>query len=457
MTALSRTMVVLGKNLSKKRERKDDMKRKSITAIVLIILLFCAAGGAAACFVLDAPVIEFDRAAYGDVVTEYGESVAYHEIKAVYRSRVFHREGVPLSVSFEPIPAHAAPGEYPVRYSASYGKLTAEGSYLVHVVDTVPPVLSVDTETYAYTCTDNVDGDLTAAVEARDDGVHVTLTVADSSGNAAETSFTRDVVPPVFTLGDRLTDYTCTDETDGDLTDKVRYYESGGTMYYEVSDRHGNKAETSRKITGGERVIYLTFDDGPGECTEQLLDVLKKYDVRATFFVVGSSEYLDLLPRMAAEGHSIGAHAYHHNYREVYASEEAYFADLARVEQAIAEKTGAETKLIRFPGGGSNTVSRSYSRGLMTKLTREVAERGYTYFDWNVSSGDAGATTRTDEVIKNVKDGVLKQNVAVVLQHDVKDYSVAGVEEILRWGKANGFVFLPLTERSTAPHHGLNN
>ncbi len=420
-----------------------DMKKREL-AVVILIALVLTAGGVFACFFYDAPQIAFGQASYDDLVVEYGEKIPYHSISAVYKSKVFHRGGVPLAVESASLAEPVRPGEYTIRYEAAYRELTAEGSYRVRVVDTVPPEITVEEKTYTFSCRDNVDGDITDAVAVEEHGAQVTLRAVDSSGNTAEATFVRDVVPPVITPGNGLLDYTCFDETDGDITDRVQYYESDGTMYYTAADDHGNIAEASKRITGSDRVVYLTFDDGPGPCTEQLLDILKKYGVRATFFVVGSSDCIDLLPRIAAEGHSVGAHAYRHNYGKVYASDEAYFEDLALVQQAIAERIGTQTKLIRFPGGSSNTVSRSHSQGIMTRLTREVTERGYTYFDWNVSSGDAGATTLTQEVIANVENGILRHNVSVVLQHDVKDFSVAGVEEIIRWGKANGCVFCRL-------------
>ncbi len=432
-------------------------KRRSAAWIVPVLLLLLAGAGAGVCFFLDEGAVEFVGAPYADLTVEYGEHIPLHEVAAVYRSTVFHRKGVPLETESDTLPPRAAPGEYVIRYSAAYGELTASGSYAVRIVDATPPELTVDEAAGTYSCWDEADGDLTAAVRIVTEGDYTTLSAADSSGNAAERVLVRDVTPPVLTLGEGLLDFACVDGVDGDITDRVRYYESGGYLYYEAEDAAGHAVSASRRIAGGDRVVYLTFDDGPGEYTAQLLDVLKKYDVRATFFVVGTSEYLDLLPRMAAEGHSVGAHAYRHEYARVYASDEAYFADLDRVQAEIAARLGAETKLIRFPGGSSNTVSRNYSKGIMRRLTKAVGERGYTYFDWNVSSGDAGAVYTTEAVVNNVKAGILGRNVAVVLQHDVKSYSVAGVEEILRWGQEQGFVFLPLTERSTAPHHGVSN
>lgn len=424
---------------------------------MLLIALALAGVGAAACFALDDGAVEFIGAPNADVTVEFGEPIPQQEIAAVYKSTVFHRAGVPLEVEVDVLPPRTAPGEYTLRYTASYRDTLAEGSYVVRIVDTTPPVLTVDEAAGTYSCRDEVDGDLSAAVRFETNGDYVTLSAADSSGNTAERVIVRDVTPPVLTLGDGLLDYTCIDAVDGDITDRVRYYESGGYLYYEAEDASGHRVEASRRIEGDQRVVYLTFDDGPGEYTEQLLDVLKRCNVRATFFVVGTSEQLDLLPRMAAEGHSIGAHAYRHDYKRVYASDEAYFDDLGRIQQEIASRIGTETKLIRFPGGSSNTVSRKYCVGIMRRLTRAVEERGYAYFDWNVSSGDAGAVYTTEAVVNNVKSGILKQHVAVVLQHDVKAFSVAGVEEIIRWGQEQGFVFLPLTERSTAPHHGVSN
>jgi peptidoglycan/xylan/chitin deacetylase (PgdA/CDA1 family) len=369
---------------------------------------------------------------------------------------VLHRSGVPLAVKIEQ-PDYSAPGAYEVRYSASYKKLAAEGSYTLRVVDTTPPELTVDEDTLAYSSFDSVDGDLTDRVVVTDEGERIVFSVADSSGNQSEKTVLRDLTPPVITLGQGLLDFTCFDETDGDLSSEVRLHESGGILYYEVSDSHGNAATASRKVAGNGRVVYLTFDDGPGPYTAELLDTLAQYGVKATFFVVGRSEHLDLLPRIKAEGHSIAAHTYSHNYAKVYASVDSYFDDLELVQQKIEEQVGERTVMVRFPGGSSNTVSRQYTPGIMTQLARLLNERGLVYFDWNVSAADASTQATTASVLGNVKNGILKQDVAVVLQHDVKDFSVAAVEEILRWGQANGFVFLPLTPESTAPHHHIAN
>ena len=112
---------------------------------------------------------------------------------------------------------------------------------------------------------------------------------------------------------------------------------------------------------------------------------------------------------------------------------------------------------MRFPGGSSNGVSKKYNTGIMTRLTKDVTDMGYQYFDWNVLSGDAGETTDTEQVYENVIAGIQKHNVSIVLQHDIKGFSVDAVEKIIIWGLANGYTFLPLTPSSPTVHHTVNN
>lgn len=204
-----------------------------------------------------------------------------------------------------------------------------------------------------------------------------------------------------------------------------------------------------------DHVIYLTFDDGPGRDTRRLLDILDKYNVKATFFVVNTS-YSNVIAEEYKRGHSIGIHCNTHNYYSLYESDEAYFADFNAMYDEIVNQTGEGTCLLRFPGGSSNTVS-CFNPGIMTRLTEEVENRGFTYFDWNVSSGDAGQTIETQQVVENVINGVQKHKVSVVLQHDKKSFSVDAVEQIIIWGLENGYTFLPLTKDSPTCHHKIAN
>ena len=113
--------------------------------------------------------------------------------------------------------------------------------------------------------------------------------------------------------------------------------------------------------------------------------------------------------------------------------------------------------IVRFPGGSSNTISARYCSGIMSQLVYEVEDRGFQYCDWNVSSGDAGGTTSTGEVFCNVTEGISRNNISIVLQHDIKDFSVNAVEQIIQWGLSEGYTFLPITAQTPMSHHGVNN
>lgn len=206
----------------------------------------------------------------------------------------------------------------------------------------------------------------------------------------------------------------------------------------------------------GDKVIYLTFDDGPGIYTPALLDILEKYNVKVTFFVVGSSK-LDYLDEIAQAGHSIGIHSNTHRYDQVYTDTDAFWSDFYALEDKIFQRTGIHTKLHRFPGGSSNTTSQKYCKGIMSTLVQEMKEKGYFYFDWNVDSNDAGGATTPGEVYHNVITAVQNKTTSVVLMHDVKPYTVEAIESIIRWGLENGYVFLPLSESSPEVHHTVRN
>ena len=203
--------------------------------------------------------------------------------------------------------------------------------------------------------------------------------------------------------------------------------------------------------------IYLTFDDGPGEHTDRLLDILKKYDVKATFFVTGRGDDVTIL-REYQEGHTVALHTFSHDYAYIYSSVENYFNDLGKVAERVKNITGEDAKIIRFPGGASNTVSKKYDSKIriMSILTQEVLNRGYVYFDWNVDSDDAGRADTEDKVFVNVA-AHLKEGTNVVLQHDIRSYSVDAVERIIEYGKANGYDFKALEEDSPIVRHGVNN
>lgn len=223
------------------------------------------------------------------------------------------------------------------------------------------------------------------------------------------------------------------------------------------SDRYRCEVTVTKKV---EKAIYLTFDDGPNRySTPKILDILKKNDVKATFFELKPAKKdFDLTERVLKEGHTLAMHGYQHKYDQIYKSERIYHENLDKLRTLFFNKFGVWCTLTRFPGGSSNMVS-SYNPGIMTKLTKELDGWGYHYFDWNVSSGDAGGATNSDQVYRNFKRELSKEHASVVLMHDFykNDKTINALNRIIKYGKKHGYTFLPLTASTEEVHHKVNN
>ena len=270
--------------------------------------------------------------------------------------------------------------------------------------------------------------------------------------------------------------YFAADYRGNSLTDRVTvkgevvpYLTGTYELSYSVKDDDGRSTTVVRRVhivpaempeivMPPEKTVYLTFDDGPCSYTEGLLDVLKKYNAKATFFVIGNKRRTDLIKRAYAEGHSIGVHTYCHEYNKIYKNEKAFFEDFQKTQEVIKEATGSYTRIFRFPGGSANTASRR-SKGIMTRLTKIMEDMGYRYFDWNVSAGDSSGNGYTASQIKSRVVNGLKNHsdYAVVLQHDIHLNSVRAVEGILKWGQENGYTFLALDLTSPVVHSKVQN
>lgn len=209
-----------------------------------------------------------------------------------------------------------------------------------------------------------------------------------------------------------------------------------------------------------ESVIYLTFDDGPNRySTTKVLNVLKKNNIKATFFELKPAKAdFDLTKRVLDEGHSLAMHGYQHKYDIVYRSQKIYHENLDKLRDLFFQKFGVWCTVSRFPGGSSNTSSR-YNPGIMTKITNQIHDWGYHYFDWNVDSEDAGGARTANDVYNNVIKSLQKGRGNVVLMHDYQsnDKTIDALERIIRYGKKNGYTFLPITASTDEVHHGVNN
>ena len=283
----------------------------------------------------------------------------------------------------------------------------------------------------------------------------------------------KDIERPVITLEGGNETYICpnskykelgykaSDNIDGDLTKKVKITEKENEVTYEVEDKAHNKTEAKRTIKMVRRdspgTIYLTFDDGPNYgTTNVILDILKEENVKATFFVTGKGPD-ELIKREYDEGHTVALHTFSHNYQTVYQSVDAYFNDLTKVHDRVASITGYDSRIIRFPGGSSNTISRHYQEGIMTTLTKEVIEKGYYYYDWNISSGDAGEYKDSRSIINQVTRNLSKERTNMVLMHDIKTYTRDALREIIKYGKENGYHFDKITPGTKMIRQKVNN
>lgn len=440
-----------------------------------------------------------------EIILEYGERYSEPGAKLFLQGSLVFQDGISLPGRFLTEQGEVRDdtlGRYFRKYSASFAGLTAEAERKVCVVDTQCPVITLTEDPTAfwhpetgyreagYTAVDNYDGDITDRVVCTAADGLITYAVIDSSGNpgyAERKVYDHDMIPPeihlngdahyVLSAGHPYEEpgYIVTDNCDTDLTEKIQvegevnWLKPGlYTLTYSVRDSFQNYASATREVevvgaappavnwpTG--KTVYLTFDDGPGPYTRQLLDILDRYDAKATFFVKDAEEYNDIMADIVSRGHAIGLHSATHVYEEVYSSTQAYFTDLWKIRDIVLEQTGQDTTLVRFPGGSSNTVSVYTRSGIMTILSHAVPDAGFQYFDWNVDSDDVKSAKTASAVARNVITGIGKNNTSLVLQHDTQAHSVEAVEEILAWGTENGYAFLPLSPDSPGFHHDLRN
>ena len=209
-----------------------------------------------------------------------------------------------------------------------------------------------------------------------------------------------------------------------------------------------------------DKTVYLTFDDGPSKNTPKVLEVLKQYGVKATFFVIDGKGYNKYMKDIVNGGHAIGLHSATHDYKNIYSSESAYFTDLAKISKIVKDQTGVESKIIRFPGGSSNTVSRKYCRGIISTAARRIHNMGYEYFDWNCDSGDAaGNNVSVSKLVANIKSSNPGSKRVVVLMHDAGNKSTTpqALPQIIEYFKSKGYSFGVLTEKVTPVHHKIAN
>lgn len=202
------------------------------------------------------------------------------------------------------------------------------------------------------------------------------------------------------------------------------------------------------KSTEGEKICYLTFDDGPSKNTIKILDILKQYDVKATFFVIGNcicEENRYILERIIEEGHAIGLHANNHVYEKFYANDTSFLEDYECLYQTLKEDYGIETSLFRFPGGSAC----KYLYGKGREYVNKMQERGFSCFDWNVTGEDSVGNPTVYSIQKNVFDRVFRYEKPIILLHDscIADMTVDALPGMIEKIKQNEYQFATLEKR----------
>lgn len=214
-----------------------------------------------------------------------------------------------------------------------------------------------------------------------------------------------------------------------------------------VTDAHSGQEQIHK--------VYLTFDDGPSIYTNDILDILDRYQVKATFFVVGreGTDAEEALQRIVEDGHTLGMHSYSHKYKELYESMDSFTRDFEQIRDYVYQATGVESVYYRFPGGSSNTVSEID----MHEFIDYLESRGVEYYDWNVSSGDGGSMKlTTDTLLENCTKDIDTRDTSIILLHDSaeKPTTVEALPEIIENILARpDTVILPITENTKPVHH----
>ncbi len=464
---------------------KSNLKKK---VLILSICFFLLITDSILLLAASAPKLELK-----------GKSSIVINIDGVYKepgvTATYQGKNISKNVKIEgKIDVHHA-GTYKIKYILNQGIYKKKKIRVIIVKDIEAPIIELKGnkevfvcpgkiyEEEGYTAFDNVDGDITEKVSRTVEGEKVIYTVQDKEGNKGIIERTlkfQDIEKPkieliggtsqIVYLNAKYVEpgYKVTDNCDLDISSKVKITNNVnmnkvGTyeVIYEVTDASGNGEIVKRvvKVVARPRggTIYLTFDDGPSVgTTNKILDILKEEGVKATFFVTcNGPDYL--IKREVDEGHTVALHTATHDYAKVYASVDAYFNDLKNVHDRVLRITGQDVKIIRFPGGSSNTISRKYCKGIMSILTKEVINQGYHYFDWNIDSKDAGGANSASAVYNNVIRGLSSSNINVILMHDVKPQTRDALRDIIKYAKDNGFKFATITMSTPMIRHGVNN
>lgn len=461
--------------------------RIKVIIAIIVIFLVVAIYGIHYYFLMPMIILKGDKKMVLNYNGDYKE-LGYHA--------TFHNQDVTNRVKIKGSVNSQKLGVYKIEYFIKQGLFKKKAVRVVRVRDLTKPVLILKNDKekvyicpnteynfMKYKAYDNYDQDITDRVKITKKKDTIQYAVVDSSGNYAiknQKIIKRDQEKPslelnagnmIFTfLNEEFKDpgYQVFDNCDKKIEKRVQVEGKVDTkrvgiyeLTYKVKDASGNSSQKKRKVQvvkrGQNGTIYLTFDDGPRMgTTNVILDILKEEGVPATFFVTNNGPD-ELIKREYEEGHTVGLHTASHNYSLVYSNKENYFNDLYSVHDRVLRITGYDSKVIRFPGGSSNTISRKYKLGIMSELTKEVLERDFRYYDWNINSRDTDGLTTSNEIASWVNSSLSHDKVNVILMHDIKPYTRDALKGIIEYGKQNGYHFEAITKDTEMLTQRVNN
>lgn len=290
---------------------------------------------------------------------------------------------------------------------------------------------------------------------AKNETINTSQTIASTSQQEVQNTTKSETNNTPATI-DNNKNTTNTTETQSKPTENKT--NENKTQTNKVSEN--KTAESKTTTSNGKSIAYLTFDDGPSSITNSVLDILKKYNIKATFFVINSGSYnKTTLQREVNEGHTIGLHAYDHNYAIAYKDDNSYLDGIDKLRAKVKADTGFDSHYIRFPGGSSNTISKRYSKGIMSRITKTAKQRGYKYYDWNVDDDDAGRARTADDCYNNVVRELRPNRSNIVLMHDfgTNKKILEALPRIIEYCQKNGYTMLPIDDNTPEIHHGISN
>ena len=201
----------------------------------------------------------------------------------------------------------------------------------------------------------------------------------------------------------------------------------------------------STQIKNDEKIIYLTFDDGPSVMTDKVLDVLKENDVKATFFIIGNQikGQEAVVKRIYTEGHSIGLHTYTHTYKNIYSTRKGFISEMLKSQNEINSLIGIKPIIMRFPSGSRKHLTKAF--------LEELHSYNFKIYDWNaVMSDGVNCKTPTDKLYREATKTTVSEHPIILLMHcDYMHKNTCKVlPRVIKFYKDNGYEFKIINDKT---------